>query len=240
MAEHRFRRSLLAQLALFHKQHPAAYLPREGHLVGDDHHRHPLVRQLPHDLQHLPHHFGVQRAGRLIEQHDLRFHGQRPHNGDPLLLPAGKLGRVGSCTVRESHPTQKLHCLLLGLLFFHPLDVDGRHGQVLQHRLVGKQIKVLEHHPHLLPVAGQIHLFAGDLHPIHQDGAGGGSLQQVQTAQEGAFAAAGGSDHGDYFSFADIHRYAIQRADCAAVVVFFQVLYLDDLLRHLSHGSFPL
>ena len=99
---------------------------------------------------------------------------------------------------------------------------------------------MLEHHSHLLPVAGQIHLFAGDLHPIHQDGAGGGGLQQVQAAQKGAFAAAGGTDHGDHLPFADIHRYAVQRADRAAVVVFFQVLYLDDLLCHLYSRPFPL
>ena len=99
---------------------------------------------------------------------------------------------------------------------------------------------MLEHHAHLLPVTGQIDLFAGDLHAIHLDRAGGWSLQQVETAQEGAFAAAGGTNNRNDIAPADIHRDAIHGVNGAAIIVLFQIRYFDDLLRHLRHRSFPL
>ena len=37
-------------------------------------------------------------------------------------------------------------------------DLDGGHGQVVQHRLIGEQVEMLEDHAHLLTVEGQVHL----------------------------------------------------------------------------------
>ena len=44
----------------------------------------------PYQGQHLPHHCGVEGAGRLIEQQRLRFHHQATADGDALLLAAGE------------------------------------------------------------------------------------------------------------------------------------------------------
>src|SRR6478609_4633973 len=74
------RRCVLDDFAVGHEQHAVPGLAGEPHLVG-------------HHVQHLVHHLGVERAGRFVEQHDLRPHGQRPGDRHPLLLPAGQLRR---------------------------------------------------------------------------------------------------------------------------------------------------
>src|SRR5690625_657704 len=52
--------TLLDDLAVVHVDHAVADLAGEAHLVGDHEHRHPLLRQLPHHVQDLVDHLGVQ------------------------------------------------------------------------------------------------------------------------------------------------------------------------------------
>src|SRR5438132_442327 len=52
------------------------------------------ARELLHDRQHLAHELRIQRRGRLVEQHDLGVHDQRPRDRDALLLAARKLAGV--------------------------------------------------------------------------------------------------------------------------------------------------
>src|SRR6266536_4246065 len=87
-------RRLLHQLAVGHEDHPVGRVPREAHLVADHHHRHALAGQPGHHVEHLADHLRVERAGRLVEQHRLGLHGQRPGDRGTLLLAAGQLGRV--------------------------------------------------------------------------------------------------------------------------------------------------
>ena len=79
---------------------------REAHLVGDDEHRHARPGQLAHDLEHLVDHLGVERRGRLVEQHDLRLHGQRAGDRHALLLTAGQLGRDTCAPARGCRPAR--------------------------------------------------------------------------------------------------------------------------------------
>jgi hypothetical protein len=51
------------------------HLPREIHLVGDDEHRHAVLRELPHDLQDLADQFRIEGRCHLVEEHDPRLHG---------------------------------------------------------------------------------------------------------------------------------------------------------------------
>lgn len=44
------------------------------------------VARTSHHAQHATDEFGVQRGGRFVEEHQLRFHGERACDGDPLLL----------------------------------------------------------------------------------------------------------------------------------------------------------
>lgn len=58
---------------------------------------------------------GVERGSRLVEQHRLRVHGERPGDRDALLLPAGELRRAVAELPGETDPRQILGALV-GLL----------------------------------------------------------------------------------------------------------------------------
>jgi hypothetical protein len=62
--------------------------------VGDHDHRHSFLGQLAHHPQDFVAQFRVQRAGRFVEEHHLRLHGQGAGDGHALLLSAGKLRRI--------------------------------------------------------------------------------------------------------------------------------------------------
>jgi hypothetical protein len=46
--------------------------------------------------------FGIERRGRLVEQHDLGAHAQRAGDRHALLLAAGKLARILRAPARRS------------------------------------------------------------------------------------------------------------------------------------------
>ena len=85
--------------------------------MRDDDHRHPLVRELLDEGEHLADHLRVERGGRLIEEHDLRIHCKRAHDGDALALAAGQGGRIHLCLIGEADARQQLHGARLRLLF---------------------------------------------------------------------------------------------------------------------------
>ena len=62
----------------------------------------PLAGEVAHHRQHFADQLGVERRGRLVEQHQLRLHRQRAGDGDALLLAAGELDRVGVALVGEA------------------------------------------------------------------------------------------------------------------------------------------
>ena len=82
-----------------------------------DDHRHAGLRKLLHDFQHLPHHLGVKRARRLVEEHDLGLHGKGADDGDTLLLSAGELARIRVRAVCKADAAQKLQRRLFRFLF---------------------------------------------------------------------------------------------------------------------------
>src|SRR6056297_3912283 len=82
---------LFHDLALVHEDDPVRHLPGKAHLVGHAEHRHPLLGELDHRVQHLLDHLGVEGRGRLVEQHDPGPHAEATRDGDPLLLPAREL-----------------------------------------------------------------------------------------------------------------------------------------------------
>ena len=101
---------------------------------------------------------------------------------------------------------------------------------------------MLEHHAHLLAVEVDIQLlavfvlFLGNIHALKDDRAGGRLLQQVQGAEKGGLAGTGGSDDHHHIPPVDVHGHTVQGLDGALVVMFFQVLDLDQLIVCL-HGS---
>ena len=60
-------------------------------------------------VEHLADQLGVERRGRLVEQHaPPGSQGQRAGDGDALLLPAGQLPRVGVGLVGQPDPVEQL------------------------------------------------------------------------------------------------------------------------------------
>ena len=116
------------------------------------------------------------------------------------------------------------------------LDLHGRKDHVLHDRLMREEIEVLEHHAHLLTMQVQIHLVVGDIHAFEQDRSARGCLQQIQTAEKGGFARAGGADDNHDVTTVDIHGHTVQRLDLAFFIILFQVLDLDQLIV-CRHGS---
>ena len=160
------RGAVLVDHALVHVEHPGGYIPRELHLVGDDHHGEPLGRQLPDDRKDLPHHGGVQGAGGLVEEDDLRLHGQGPGDGRPLLLAAGELVGVAESLFRHAHGFQKAHGPLIGLLPGHLPNQGGGQHEVLDDGQVVKEVELLEHHPHAAAKGAEVRLFVADILPV--------------------------------------------------------------------------
>ena len=111
-----------------------------------------------------------------------------------------------------------------------------------------EEVEVLEDHAHLLTVTVDVQLLAvraallGDVDPLEDDGAGGRHLQQVQRAEEGALAGAGGADDDHDIALVDVDADAVEGLDVLAVIILLQVLDLDQLfVIGYLHGasSFP-
>lgn len=124
-AEDLLRRALLDELALIEEEHAVSDLAGKAHLMCNDDHGHAGVRQLLHNVEHLADHLGVERGGRLIEQHDLRLHHERAHDGHALLLAAGELDGIGAGTVLQAYSVQQGQGLFLRLAPVHVLHLDG-------------------------------------------------------------------------------------------------------------------
>ena len=72
----------------------------------------PSAGQAAHDRQDLAHHLGIERAGRLVEQHRGRLHGERACDRHALLLAAGKLRRISvALAARPTRSSSAWLCL---------------------------------------------------------------------------------------------------------------------------------
>ena len=96
-------RALLDDDAAVHEDDAVRDVAGEAHLVRDHEHRHAALGQVLHDVEDAAHELGVERRGDLVEEHDVRVHGQRPRDGDALLLAAGELRREVVGAVRQAH-----------------------------------------------------------------------------------------------------------------------------------------
>ena len=92
---------------------------------------------------------------------------------------------------------------------------------------------MLEDHAHLLAHGVDFHLGVRNLRALEGDGALGGGLQEVQTAEEGGLARPGGADDHYFFPRKDVLGNAVQ--DQVVPERLRQVLNVD----HFDAASFP-
>ena len=219
--------ALFDDAAAVHEDDAVGYLAGEGHLVSDDDHRHPIRGQLAHHREDLTDEFGVQSRGRLVEEHELGLHGQRSGDGDPLLLTAGQVPRIGAAAVPEADSGEEGLCLLArGRLAFAP-DLYRCLHDVLEGGHMREQVEPLEDHPDLSALCR--HGFVGELvedtlpvvvaHelPVDPDSPAVDALQEVDASQERRLAGAGGPEQTDHLTGRNVHvdplehRVAVER-----------------------------
>ncbi len=175
--------------------------------MGHDHHGAFFLRQLTDGVEHLPHQLRIEGRGGFIKQDHVRTHSQRAGNSHSLLLPAGETARIAILFSAEPHLRQQFARPRHGLLLIFTFYDDRPFNNVLQHRTVGKQIKVLEdkadvlaqlaNEPFLRPEAAT----GVDRHITDADSAALRLLQQVDATQQGGFARAAGPDDRHHFPF---------------------------------------
>ena len=201
--ENFFRCSLLLYPSFIHENHSCGNLFRKSHFMGYYNHGHAIPCKLLHQIQHLSHHLRVESRRRLIKQHHFRIHGKRTNNGNPLLLPAGQLRRISIRLFLQSYPSEKLHSFFLCFLLALQFKLHRRKGNILQNRLMRKQIKMLEYHSHLLTVFINIYLLVRNVSSFKINMPFGRSLQEVQRTQKCGFTGARRPDDYNHFSFMD-------------------------------------
>ena len=199
--------------AAIHKDDFVCHIPGKGHFVGDDNHGGLPAGQIPDDPQHLSGQLRVQCRGGLVEAENIRLQGQRPGNGDPLLLAAGQLMGIVSGAVGQSHGGEELQTFLLDalLLFFSVCFPGPRllgekgHGQahIFQGSILGEQVEGLKYQSKVQAFFSHLPFLLGsgircikDALPIDGNGSSIGDFQKIQTTQQGGFTTAGGTDNG--------------------------------------------
>ena len=223
-------------MPLIHKDNPVGHLGGKFHFVGNDEHAHALARQLQHHIQHLAHHFRVERGGDFIQQDHFRVHAQRAHDGDALFLPAGKLAREGGFAVEQAHAGQQLVGLRLHFFAATPLCLQRAEQDVVDHIHVGKQFIALKHHAHFLAGGFPRHVFAEFAHAFHFDAAALVRLQAVDAAQQGAFAAARRAQNHHHLTLLQAQIQILQHHGIAVALA--QVAHVQQ--SHISSPiSFP-
>src|SRR6516165_11166255 len=94
MLEERLRLVDFDDLPIRHENASVSHLTRKTHFVSDDQHGDARAGELDHGVEHFLDHLGIERRGRLVEQHDLRAHAQGARDRHALLLAAGQLARI--------------------------------------------------------------------------------------------------------------------------------------------------
>src|SRR5262249_35925986 len=93
---------VLHHAASVHEDHAVSYRPGEAHFMGDHEHGHTLPGERHHHVEHLADHLGIEGRGWLVEEHDLRPHGERAGDGYALLLAPRELRGVGPGLLGQS------------------------------------------------------------------------------------------------------------------------------------------
>src|SRR5690606_29611072 len=200
------RRALLDNPSLIEEQHAIRHFASEAHLVRDHDHRHAAQRQFLHHVEHFLDHLRVKCRGRLVEEHDLRLHRQRPRDSHPLLLPARQLAGILVALLRDADALQQLACLGFGSVLLPVTHFHRREHDVLQHREMREKVELLEHHADLAANGGDVAYVVAQFDTIDDDLAFLMFLKPVDAANERRLARTGWADDNDHLTRIDIDR----------------------------------
>ena len=185
-------------------------LAREAHLVGRDHHRHALLREVAHEAQHLVDELRVERGGDLVEEEHLRLHRHRARDRDALLLAAAQLVGIGVCLLLEPDPPEQDPGALLRGRARDAADLDRRDRHVPHHAHVREQVEALEHEPDLPSELDEVHPGPGDDVALEADLPALDRLEPVDAAEERRLTGARRADQADHLVRVDREADALQ------------------------------
>ena len=215
--------------------------------MRDDDHRRAVVGQLAHHGQHLVGELGIERRGRLVEQHHLRLHRQRARDRDALLLAAGQSRRILAGLFRKVHAAQAFLAqrawpalrdsprTRYGASMTLPSTVMCGHRLNCWNTMPrSRRIRLISDERPRLALAARIAAIAQRL-AVDEDVAGRRRLEVVDAAQERALARAAGADHADDVAAVNVERHALQHFERAETLV-----QVDDANRRHSLMALPL
>ena len=185
-------------------------------VVGDHDHQ-AVLGHLLQQLHHLDGGLGVQRAGGLVGQEDVRIVDQGPGDGHPLHLPARHLGGHLAELVAQAHPLQGLHRPAAAFRLGHARQSQGQ-LHVGQHRLVGDEVVALEHEADGVVAVGVpvgVLVVLGGA-AVDDEVAAGVLVQTAYNVQGGGLAAARGAQDGHKLVFPELQVHPPEGVDGAA------------------------
>ena len=130
----------------FQESHLPSNVGSQPQVVGGDNHGDAVAGQRGEHLDDFAGQFGVESRGRFVAQEDSRVARQRPRNGHPLLLTAGKLPWIGGFFAREPYPVEQCPATLFGFPAGNMLNRDESLDDVAECCLVRKELERLKNH----------------------------------------------------------------------------------------------
>ena len=200
------RRALRQQPAAAHHRDPVGEQNGFGHVMGDhDGGQAELAMQFAKIVAERVAGEGVERAERLVHQHDARLCGERARHADALALAAGKFVRQAVAILRAVEPHQIEQ-------FIHPRGNLGwrrarqlrRDADIVGDAQMRKQPAALEHIAD--PSSQQDRIDVAYVLAFNRDRAGVRFDQPVGEPQQRGLAGTGAADDGQKLSFGDLER----------------------------------
>ena len=200
--------------------------------MGDHNHANPLIfadiiKQLQYGLSG----FIIQRAGRLVAEQQLGVLGQRPRDGDALLLAAGEARGEVARALGQADLAQH------GRGVERVLADLQRQFDILQRRQVLHEVIKLEHKSDVLPAVLR-QLARGELRHIpavHPNVSAAGAVHAAEDVEHrGLSRAARPDDHGELALF-NLKAHAVCRMDGRLTHAIGFLYVLQAHVRHYSH-----
>ena len=153
---------------------------------------------------------GIERAERLVHQHDARFCRQRPRDADALALAAGQFMRQAVAVLRAVEPHQIEQFVdPRGDLGRRRAEQFWRDPDIVGDAHMRKQPAALEH---IADAAAQPNRIGGaDVLAFDRDAAAVGVDQPVGQPQQRGLAGAGAADDGEELALGDLERDVVDR-----------------------------
>ena len=174
--------------------------------MRDEHYRPPKAApDIEQEVLHLRAGETVERAERLVEEHEGTVLDHRAHERCALAHAAGEREGIGSLEAGEAEEGKQLARLPLRLGLAHTLDLQ-RQRDVPQHGAPGKEEILLGH------VGDRVQITA-DRRSSDLDRAGVGNVEPGDEAEEGALSAAARPDQADELAAAGVEVHLQQHLE---------------------------